>query len=95
MNHPSADDVRRMAQLARVRVDDAEVERLSADVARVLDYVELLFAVDVEGVAPLRQPTVQRAGPRPDEPRAVLGVRAIAGSAGASDGLVRVPKVVG
>lgn len=94
MTHPSTADVAKMAQLARIRVDDAEVQRLSADVARVIDYVELLFAVDVEGVEPMRQPPVEAAPLRPDEPRAVLGARAIAGSAGVVDGLVRVPKVL-
>ena len=95
MTHPSAADVAKMASLARIRVNDAEVQRLSADVARVIDYVELLFAVDVEGVEPMRQPAVETGPLRPDEPRPVLGVRAIAGSAGAVDGLVRVPKVIG
>ena len=91
---PSVADVAKVAALARIRVDDAEVQRLSGDVARVLEYVELLFAVDVEGVEPLRQPPFTPAPLRTDEPRPVLGVGAIAGSAGASDGLVRVPKVL-
>lgn len=95
MRPPGADDVKKTAHLARVRVDDAEAQRLATDVARVLGYVELLFAVDVEGVEPLRQPTVQLGPRRADEAQAVLGARAISGSAGAVDGLVRVPKVVG
>lgn len=95
MNAPNVADVAKMAALARIRVDAAELERLSTDVARVLQYVELLFAVDVEGVAPLRQPAIERQAMRADEARAVLGVRAVAGSAGDVDGLVRVPKVIG
>lgn len=91
---PSVADVARMAALARIRVDDTQLERLAGDVARVLEYVELLFAVDVEGVEPLRQPPLQPAPLRQDEPRQVLGTGAIAGSAGAVDGLVRVPKVL-
>ncbi len=84
-----------MAALARIRVDATEVERLSVDVARVLHYVELLFAVDVAGVEPLRQPPVVHQPLRVDEARDVLGERAVAVSAGAVDGLVRVPKVIG
>lgn len=95
MKHPSAEDVRKVAHLSRIRVDDAEVQRLTTDVARVLDYVELLFAVDVAGVEPLRQPEVQHGALRADEATAVLGTAAIGGSAGAAEGLVRVPKVVG
>lgn len=94
MTPPSVADVAKMAALARIRVDDEELERLAGDVARVLEYVELLFAVDVEGVEPMRQPPIEPAPLRPDEARAVLGARAIAGSAGAEDGLVRVPKVL-
>ncbi len=95
MTAPSAADVAKVAALARIRVDAAELGRLSADVARVLQYVELLFAVDVEGVEPLRQPAIEHQPLRADEVRAVHGERAIAGSAGAVDGLVRVPKVLG
>lgn len=95
MKVPSVEDVRKVAHLSRLRVDDAEAQRLATDVARVLDYVELLFAVEVEGIEPLRQPEVQHGALRPDDATAVAGTRAIAGSAGATEGLVRVPKVVG
>jgi len=45
--------VRRIAKLARIRVDDAEVATLQAELNAILGYVEQLGEVDVSGVEPL------------------------------------------
>jgi aspartyl-tRNA(Asn)/glutamyl-tRNA(Gln) amidotransferase subunit C len=45
--------VRRIARLARIRVDDGEVVTLQAELNAILGYVEQLGEVDVTGVAPL------------------------------------------
>ena len=45
--------VRRIAHLARIRVDDEEVERLQGELGAILGWVEQLAEVDVEGVEPL------------------------------------------
>jgi aspartyl-tRNA(Asn)/glutamyl-tRNA(Gln) amidotransferase subunit C len=45
--------VRRIARLARIRVDDAEVVTLQAELNAILGYVEQLNEVDVAGVEPL------------------------------------------
>jgi aspartyl-tRNA(Asn)/glutamyl-tRNA(Gln) amidotransferase subunit C len=45
--------VRRIAHLARIAVEDAEVERLGGELNAILAFVEELSAVDVEGVEPL------------------------------------------
>jgi aspartyl-tRNA(Asn)/glutamyl-tRNA(Gln) amidotransferase subunit C len=45
--------VRRIAKLARIRVDDAEVVTLQAELNAILGYVEQLGEVDVSGVEPL------------------------------------------
>jgi len=45
--------VRRIARLARIRMDEAEVERLAGELSGILAYVEQLGEVDVTGVAPL------------------------------------------
>jgi len=51
----SLDDaaVRRIAKLARIRVDDAEVAVLAAELNGILGYVAQLDEVDVRGVEPL------------------------------------------
>ncbi len=45
--------VRRIARLARIRVEDAEVGRVQNELSGILAWIEQLDEVDVEGVAPL------------------------------------------
>jgi aspartyl-tRNA(Asn)/glutamyl-tRNA(Gln) amidotransferase subunit C len=45
--------VRRIARLARIAVEDEEVERLGQELNAILDFVAELSSVDVEGVEPL------------------------------------------
>jgi len=45
--------VRRVANLARLRLDDAEVEKLQAEINGILGWIEQLRAVDTEGVEPM------------------------------------------
>jgi len=45
--------VRRIAKLARIRVDEAEVATLQSELNAILGYVEQLAEVDVTGVEPL------------------------------------------
>ena len=45
--------VRRIAKLARIRVDEAEVATLQTELNAILGYVEQLNEVDVTGVEPL------------------------------------------
>jgi aspartyl-tRNA(Asn)/glutamyl-tRNA(Gln) amidotransferase subunit C len=48
-----ADTVRRIAHLARIAVDDAEVPHLAGELNAILSFVEQLSEVDVSGVAPM------------------------------------------
>jgi aspartyl-tRNA(Asn)/glutamyl-tRNA(Gln) amidotransferase subunit C len=45
--------VRRIAKLARIRVEDADLPRLQGELNGILGWIEQLAEVDVEGVAPL------------------------------------------
>ena len=45
--------VRRIAHLARIKVEDAEVEKLGHELNAILSFVEELNAVDVSNVEPL------------------------------------------
>lgn len=47
-----ASEVREIAALARLALSEAEVARLSRDIAALLDYVAKLDALDVEDVPP-------------------------------------------
>jgi aspartyl-tRNA(Asn)/glutamyl-tRNA(Gln) amidotransferase subunit C len=45
--------VRRIARLARIRLDEAQVAPLQAELNGILGWIEQLNEVDVEGVEPL------------------------------------------
>lgn len=47
--------VARIAHLARIRVPDEELEPLTAELARILTWVEQLAEVDTADVEPLRK----------------------------------------
>jgi aspartyl-tRNA(Asn)/glutamyl-tRNA(Gln) amidotransferase subunit C len=49
----TSEAVRRIAKLARIRVDDAEIAVLQTELNAILGYVEQLNEVDVAGVEPL------------------------------------------
>jgi aspartyl-tRNA(Asn)/glutamyl-tRNA(Gln) amidotransferase subunit C len=45
--------VRRIAKLAHLRVDEAQVAQLQTELSAILGWIEQLNEVDVEGVEPL------------------------------------------
>lgn len=49
----TSDQVRHIAKLARIGLNDAEVEALVPELNNILDWVEQLAQVDTEGVEPL------------------------------------------
>ena len=49
----TADEVRELALLARLRLSDAEVARMTGDLAAILDYVDALRTLDTATVEPM------------------------------------------
>jgi aspartyl-tRNA(Asn)/glutamyl-tRNA(Gln) amidotransferase subunit C len=45
-------DVEHVARLGRLALTEAELERMRVELAAILEYIEKLKAVDVEGVEP-------------------------------------------
>lgn len=87
--------VRRIAHLARIAVEDKEIEHLQGEINAILHFVEALSAVDVEGVEPMTsvQPMILRM--RKDE--VTDGFKAddiIANAPEREDHFFVVPKVV-
>jgi len=50
------DDVRNIAHLARLHIDEADVDKYAADLSRILDLVDQMNQVDSQGVTPLANP---------------------------------------
>lgn len=53
----SREEVIKLAQLARIELTDVEVEKFQKELSTVLDYVEELKAVNVEGLEEVSQVT--------------------------------------
>jgi aspartyl-tRNA(Asn)/glutamyl-tRNA(Gln) amidotransferase subunit C len=49
--------IRRIATLARIHVEDAEVATLQAELNSILGWIEQLNEVNVDGIEPLTGPT--------------------------------------
>jgi len=63
----SLDEVRRIAQLARLELTEAEVSKFQAELSRILDYVEQLKEIDTADVEPTSQVTGITIQTRADE----------------------------
>jgi aspartyl-tRNA(Asn)/glutamyl-tRNA(Gln) amidotransferase subunit C len=46
------DQVLHVARLARLRLSDEEVERMAGELSKILEYVETMNELDLEGVEP-------------------------------------------
>lgn len=53
----SSDDVRHIAKLARLHLEDNEVEKFTRELSSILDYVDMLQEVDTKNVEPTAQVT--------------------------------------
>jgi aspartyl-tRNA(Asn)/glutamyl-tRNA(Gln) amidotransferase subunit C len=51
------EDVLKLARLARIDLTDEEVDEFSTELSAILQYVEQLSAVDVDGLEPTNQVT--------------------------------------
>ena len=87
--------VRRVARLARIAVTDEEARRLQGELNGILDWIEQLREVDVEGVEPMTSVVSVSMKKRPDVVTEGGSPEKILANAPASqDGFFMVPKVV-
>ncbi|MCC6719581.1 MAG: Asp-tRNA(Asn)/Glu-tRNA(Gln) amidotransferase subunit GatC [Acetobacteraceae bacterium] len=87
--------VRRIAKLARIRVDEGQVEALRADLNSILGWIEQLNEVDTDGVAPLTGGTQMALRLREDAVNDGGMAEAVLANAPDRDGdYFAVPKVV-
>lgn len=63
----SRDDVLKLAQLARLDLTEDEVAEFTRELSEILQYVEKLQAVDIEGLEPTNQVTGLVNVSRPDD----------------------------
>jgi len=87
--------VRRIAHLARIGVTDAEVPHLQNEINAILDFVEELGKVDVEGVEPMTSVIPMKLPMRDDVVTdGEIEPLVLANAPLTEDGFFLVPKVV-
>ena len=87
--------VLRIAELARLRVPEAELDRLAGDLDKILHWIEQLNEIDTEGVAPMS--SVAEMSLRRREDRVTDGDcrdKVLANAPNSRDGFFVVPKVI-
>lgn len=62
----SEDEIKKLARLCRLKLTEDEIKSLQKDMSSILDYVEMLQAVDVSGLEPTSQVTGLMNVVRPD-----------------------------
>ena len=89
-------DIRYLEALASLRLAPKERERLRGQLERILEYVEQLQAIDVEGVPPTSHVLETQNVLREDEVRPSLPPDVVLGNApDAGHGHYRVPRFLG
>lgn len=91
----SNEDILHLAALARLELDDEEVASLRGDLTDMLEYVDRLGEVDVEGVEPTTHAVPLAMRLRDDVARPPLSRdEALANAPDSDEGMFRVPRVV-
>ena len=63
------EQVLRIAKLARLRLGEDELERMSGELSKILEHVERIAELDLNGVEPTSHVIALENVLRPDEPR--------------------------
>jgi len=91
----SRDDVLYVAQLSRISLPDAEAERFTEQLGRILDYVNQLCELDTTDVEAMSHPHGVQNVLRPDAVRPSLPPsEAVANAPQAKANMFRVPRVI-
>ncbi|SUZ30621.1 Glutamyl-tRNA(Gln) amidotransferase subunit C [Roseibaca ekhonensis] len=95
MSEIDLETARKVAKLSRIAVAEGELPALAQDLSRILNFMEELGEVDVEGVEPMTSVTPMRL------PRRIDGVtdgdiqaKILSNAPDAREGFFAVPKVV-
>ncbi len=87
--------VKRIGRLARIRVEEGEVEKYQGEINAILGFVEQLDEVDVEGVEPMTSVTPMQLRRRDDVVTdGGYPGKVVANAALTEDNFFMVPKVI-
>ena len=89
------EQVEHVAKLARLSLSEEEMRSMTYHLDRILEYMDKLNVLDTAGVEPTSHVIPMTNVFREDEPAESLTVEAaISNAPDASDGLVKVPKII-
>jgi aspartyl-tRNA(Asn)/glutamyl-tRNA(Gln) amidotransferase subunit C len=92
INRPQVEQV---ARLARLALEDEELDALTGQMDAILGYVEKLNALDTEGIVPTAHAVPMENAFRADEVKPSIGVeRALQNAPAAGNGCFKVPRVI-
>ena len=87
--------IRRIAHLARIAVEDAEIEHLKSEINAILAFIEELSEVNIDGVEPMTSVMPMKLPMREDiVSDGGDSARILANAPQTEDGFFVVPKVV-
>ena len=86
--------VRRVARLARIKVEEKDVPKLAGELSAIMAFVEQLNEVNVDGIEPLTSVVAMDMKKRADVVTDVHYPKAIVANAQSEDQFFMVPKVV-
>lgn len=91
----SLDEVRKVAHLARIQLTPEEEEKFAGQLNSILDYVEQLRELDVEGVEPTTR-AIDVSNVMRDDVREVYGDREaiLSGAPDRDESFFKVPKIL-
>ncbi len=94
----SKDEVKHIAELARIKLTESQIEKYQKELSGILDFVGKLLEVKTENIQPIRQITGLESVFRKDENRGLLdqnqGQTLIKQAPEHRDGFVVVPEVI-
>lgn len=91
----SREELLKLAALARLKLDESEIERFQKDIAEMLAYVKTLEEVDTSGIEPQLQALISGNVLREDVVQPSLPVdEALKNAPDRIDNYLKVPKVV-
>jgi aspartyl-tRNA(Asn)/glutamyl-tRNA(Gln) amidotransferase subunit C len=89
------DTARRVAKLARIRVEEADLPALAGELSGILTFMEQLNEVNVDGIEPMTSVTPMRLKRRKDEVTdGNIQTQILKNAPDAREGFFAVPKVV-
>ncbi len=91
----SKDEIEKIAHLARLEVDENQIEKMSEQISNILQYIDKLKDVNVEGVKPASGAAFMQNVLREDERKESPGPKVtLANAPQRDDDFFTVPRVV-